>query len=183
MFTIVSLLRGINVGGNKRIKMEDLRTLYAEMGLRNTKTILASGNAVFQCANDDLVAVRAQLEAGILDHYGFVVKVLLRTASEMQALTEHHPYSAAELDEPKKILVVFLEHVPSASALGTLQTAHAGPERIMHDGAHLFCFYPDGMGRSKLDNAFIERHLQQVGTGRNWNTVQKLAALVRDLSA
>ncbi len=173
----ISLLRGINVGGNKRIKMAELKDLYESLGLMGTQTLLQSGNAVFYTGVNDAAAVADRIETGIKARFGFESRIILRTVEAFRAVVEKHPYSPEQLKEPKKILVMFLRDVPDADAIAQLKTDHQGREEITIIGQEAYLFYTDGMGLSKLDNNFIERRLKCSGTGRNWNTTNHLLEL------
>ncbi|MBK9123188.1 MAG: DUF1697 domain-containing protein [Chloroflexi bacterium] len=174
----VSLLRGINVGGNKRIKMADLKGLYEALGLRSVSTLLQSGNVVFESDTADASGLTSKLEAAIVHHFGFESKVMLRSGQRLAEIVAGVPLTPEQLAEPSRILVTFLRETPSDDRIAALHEAHAGPEKLQVRGDTLYAFYPDGMGPSKLDNAFVERRLKTLGTGRSWNTVTKLLALV-----
>lgn len=180
MPVIISLLRGINVGGHKKIKMAQLRELYESLGLRSTRTILQSGNAVLVTKDQDLSAIGAKIERGILDTFGFEVQVLLRTAQEFRAIFEYLPFNEAELGQASKLAIVYLAESPTDDTLADLKTSIPGPEVIRAHGKELFITYPDGMARSKLTNQFIERRLGMTATARNWNTSQKILSLLAD---
>lgn len=177
MPVLISLLRGINVGGNKKIKMAELRALYEALGFTNVRTLLQSGNVVFESENANPEQVAGQIEAAVVERFGFESKVIIRTRDQLQAVIADHPFSADQLAEPGKLLIAFLKSEPDAQQLEALREAHTGSEIIHHRGSELYIYYPDSMGRSKLDNSFIERRLKTISTGRNWNTVNKLLAL------
>ncbi|MBK8024784.1 MAG: DUF1697 domain-containing protein [Chloroflexi bacterium] len=177
MPTYISLLRGINVGGNKKVPMADLKTLYESLGFAGARTLLQSGNAVFASERTDLDGIVRDLEAGIRQRFGFESRIVLRTAEQWVAVVAAHPFTPEQIAEPSKILVTFLADIPSEEAIAALLAAHQGPEQIHVLGREVFTFYADGMGRSKLDLTFVERRLKTIGTGRNWNTVLKLLAL------
>jgi uncharacterized protein (DUF1697 family) len=173
----ISLLRGINVGGNKKIQMAELKTLYQSLGFGQAQTLLQSGNVVFTAESPDPDALAARIEAAVEARFGFQSLIILRTPAQLRAVFERHPFTADQLADPGKILVMFLQNAPDAQAVESLRQAHTGPEIIHPGGQELYIYYTDGMGRSKLDNGFIERRLKTTGTGRNWNTVSKLLAL------
>jgi uncharacterized protein (DUF1697 family) len=175
MPTFISLLRGINVVGNKKIKMEALRALYQSLNLANPRTLLQSGNAVFQTDLIDERQLAKHIEDGIEQTFGFHSKIFIRTLDQFRAVVENHPYSPDQLTDPAKLLVMFFETTPES--IETLLSAHTGPETFHLKGRELYITYPDGMGRSKLSNVLIEKKLKLLGTGRNWNTVTKLLIL------
>jgi uncharacterized protein (DUF1697 family) len=173
----ISLLRGINVGGHKKIKMADLRALYESLDFTGTKTILQSGNAIFESQQSDRVQLSKQIEAAIEEHFDFHTHIIIRTTAEMKDVIERNPFSAEQETDPKKLLVMFLSAVPDAAAIDNLRQAHSGSEKIQSSGQELYLYYPDGAGRSKLTTTLIEKKLAIVGTARNWNTVSKLVVL------
>lgn len=181
MVVAVSLLRGINVGGHNKIRMADLRELYASLGFRNTRTLLQSGNAVFETAESDIALVGRQIEAGIRRAFDLEIRVIMRSAAEFDAIFLRHPFSAEQLEEARKVAVVFLSDAPTADALNELRASNTGPEIIQADGRELYIFYTEGMARSKLDNKRIERHLRLDSTARNWNTCLKLRQLLHEM--
>lgn len=172
----ISLLRGINVGGNTTIKMDELRDLYASQGLSNVQTVLQSGNVVFQSPLTDSLALSHSLEAGISQRFGLHTRVFLRTLDEFKAMLGRNPFSADESD-PARMVVMFLSDIPTGEAVESLKKAYDGPETMYFRGTEVFLYYPDGQGRSRLTNVFIERKLNVSGTARNWNTVNRLLAL------
>ena len=178
MPVVISFLRGINVGGHKKIKMAQLRALYTSLGLRDTRTILQSGNAIFKTDETDLALIQAKIEGGIRDQFGFDVRVMLRGTADFRSIFDRHPFAAEQLSEPRKIAVVFLSGAPSLEAVEYLRENNPGREIICADGQELFVFYIDGQARSKLDNNRIERALGLQSTARNWNTCQRLLKLL-----
>jgi uncharacterized protein (DUF1697 family) len=177
MLSMISLLRGINVG-NKQIKMAVLKALYEQQGFARVQTLLQSGNVMFETELTDVDQLATQLEASIKAQFGFESRIVLRTRDQWRDVLQRQPFTAQQLAEPSKVLVTFLLATPTADDITALLNAHIGSETIHVDGREVYAYFPDGMGRSKLDNGLIERKLKTVGTGRNWNTVNKLAALV-----
>ena len=162
----IALLRGINVGGNKMLAMSALRDIAVKLGLREPRTLLQSGNLVFESGKSP-----AQLERlleGELDD----VAVVVRTPAEWREVIARNPFAEEAERDPGHLHVMSLKQAAAADAI-----QWPGPERLHADGRHLYLYYPDGAGRSKLTNSFIERKIGTLGTARNWNTVMKLAAL------
>jgi uncharacterized protein (DUF1697 family) len=175
MAVIVSLLRGINVGGNRKIKMDDLRALYESLGLRNPKTYIQSGNVVFQTGQKDLDKLALSLNAAIERSYGFRADAVLRTLTDLKAMHTANPFAARPVD-PAKNLVIFLSGQLTPEHAATVCGLCLAPEEIHADGRHFHCHFPAGMGQSKLPMA-IDKNLKKlniIGTARNWNTVLKL---------
>ena len=176
--TYISILRGINVSGQKKIKMADLRTLYQENGFENVSTYIQSGNVVFDSSEVDRSKLRSFIENVIEDHYEFHVPVDLRTNLEIKAVIENCPYEeAVNEDNATKILVTFLRSIPSEENIMALSQYVNPPEKLIVQGAQVYLYCPNGYGRSKLNNTFLERKLGVSATTRNWRSVKKIYEL------
>jgi uncharacterized protein (DUF1697 family) len=184
-----ALLRGINVGGNKKIAMADLRLLLSGLGHGEVSTLLQSGNAVFTAATADAPRLAAQIEAALADQLGLTSSVLLRTHQQLAAVVDENPFPSAE-DEPSKHLVQFLFQPLTKADRDKITAFDAtgfAPEEFRLGPEVIYFRFPDGIGRSKLGDAFAKYVVANFGkpvdrpvmTGRNWNTVRKL----RDLTA
>ncbi|MEU2059992.1 DUF1697 domain-containing protein [Streptomyces sp. NPDC013455] len=173
----VALLRGINVGGKAKIAMKDLRDLFAAMGFEDVRTYLQSGNVVFTAAGARVPAdLAASIGQRIADDLGVRAEVLLRSSASLARTLAGNPYAALE-DDPAKLHVTFLAREPTAdeAARLTVPAGETGVFTLAGDEIHLHV--PDGYGRTKLDNAFIERRLGIPATTRNWRTVNALYEL------
>lgn len=176
MMTYISLLRGINVGGHKKIKMADLRRLYEQLGLSGVQSYVQSGNVVFNSANTDRAELKQQIESAIEAAYHFYVPVLLRTAVELRAIVAANPFSA-EVDDNKHQYVLFLDRLPTADELANVTLPANTNDHFVPLGDALVVHYANGAGRSKLTTNFFERKLGIAGTARNWRTVNNLAVM------
>lgn len=173
MTTYAALLRGINVGGHKKVPMAELRQLMSGLGWSEVRTYLQSGNAVFTTGDSD---PGTRLERALARHFGFEVRCLVRTADELRTVVANCPYPAAELD-PAKLLVLFLEEAPKEGHFDSVDAAAFEPDTFHHVGSAVYCHFPDGMGRSKLPAALEAVRPKVLMTGRNWRTVQRLLEL------
>jgi uncharacterized protein (DUF1697 family) len=171
----IALLRAVNVGG-RTMKMADLVAMARELGLEAPKTLLQSGNLVFQAAGAD-AALEAKLEAEAEKRFGYATDFIVRSAREWRALIEANPFPRAAEDDPSHLLVMSLKTKPAAGGLERLREAIKGPEQVDLAGRDLYLVYPRGIGTSRLTITVIEHVLGVRCTGRNWNTVQKLADL------
>jgi uncharacterized protein (DUF1697 family) len=170
MKVFVALLRAINVGGTGKLAMGDLRQLCEEAGFKDCRTYIQSGNAVFRSALSE-PSVKAKLEKSLATLFGKSSGALVRTRAELQAIIKDNPFKSAEAN---RVLVLFMDEPLPRDALKGLQIP--GREKVRVEGREIFIHFPDGMGRSKLKVPFA-----QTGTGRNMNTVVKLAALAAEL--
>jgi uncharacterized protein (DUF1697 family) len=178
MTSYIALLRGVNVGGHKRIAMADLRALVTELGFAGPRTLLQSGNLVFESDTRAPAQLERRLEAGCRDGLGMDVDFFVRSAREWAAVVTCNPFPDEAEHDPGHLLVMLLKKPAGSSSAKRLQEAIAGREIVRARGRELYITYPDGIGRSRLTNAVIEKHLGTRGTARNWNTVRKLAAAV-----
>lgn len=183
MAVIISMLRGINVGGHNLIKMDALRALYKSLGLRDPQTYLQTGNVVFTTDKRDLVALAKRIEDAVERGFGFRPSVILRTTSELREVTARNPFAKRTGIEPNKLLVNFLASSPGAETRGKVLSLKIEPEELRMDGRELYIYFPNGMARPKMSWAVLERTLQIPGTGRNWNSVTKLLEMAEKMEA
>jgi uncharacterized protein (DUF1697 family) len=174
----VALLRGVNVGGHGKVAMTDLKAMLAELGFASARTLLQSGNAVFRGDDRDDAALEALLEQEAATRLDLRTEFFVRTPDEWRALIDANPLPDIAEGDPGHLLVMFLKDPPKAAAVDALQQRITGPEVVRSGARHVYISYPEGMGNSRLTGAVIERALDTRCTGRNWNTVRKLAALV-----
>jgi uncharacterized protein (DUF1697 family) len=174
----VSLLRGVNLGPHRRMKMEALRAVYEGLGLRNVQTLLQSGNVLFCCAERGYAKLGARIEDAVEREFGFRAASVHRTASELRDVVARSPFAGRDGIDPSRLLVNFLGSAPDPEAQARLTALRVEPEEIRVVGSELFIYYPNGMARPKLTAAQLDRALGKLpATGRNWNTVVKLTEL------
>jgi len=177
MNTYIALLRGINVGGHNQVAMADLRDLLTQLGFADVRSLLQSGNLIFGATRRTAAQLERLLETEAAKRLGLQTDFFIRTAKEWDSVVANNPFQKEAARDPGHLVVMFLKEAPSASAVKALQQAITGREIVRAAGKHLYITYPDGIGRSRLTNAVIDKQLETRGTGRNWNTVLKLAAL------
>ncbi len=172
----IALLRGINVGGNKKVPMARLRELMEGLGYTDVATLLQSGNAVFTSKEKSPAKVVKQLEAAIAGEFGFEVSVVLRTRDELAAAIQANPLPGAE-EAPSWFLVTFLSDVPDPKRLAAIDPAAYLPDEFRLVGREIYARFPKGIGTSKLATVLGGLKLGVTPTARNWNTVTKLLEL------
>jgi uncharacterized protein (DUF1697 family) len=172
----VIMLRGINLGPNRRVPMADLRALFSEAGHGNVRTYVQSGNVVLEST-----ATPAELEreaaALISERFGFDVPVIVRTGRQLAAVVKRNPLGDVA-DEPKRYQVSFLAAKPSADVVRALEETVAGEEQVTCHGREIYSWHPDGVARSKLATALSGKKLG-TATARNWTTVTTLLEMAR----
>jgi uncharacterized protein (DUF1697 family) len=176
--THIALLRAINVGGHKPVAMADLRDLLSELGFGDPRSLLQSGNLVFDAGRLKGPALERLLEQKAAQRFNHHTDIMVRTAAELKTVVRRNPFHDQAERDPGHLVVVFLKSAPGRRAYDALRAAISGPELVYGDGRQAYVIYPAGIGRSRLTNAVIERKLATRGTARNWNTVMKLAALI-----
>lgn len=181
MNTHVMLLRGINVGGCHSLPMKELRALLEELGCRNVRTYIQSGNVVLQCPAKLASQLGKKTTAAVAKRRGFEPAVRLLSRREFVAAAEANPYPEAAT-EPKTLHVGFLDKVPPYPDLETIDSLRSKRERFHLDGKVSYLHAPDGIGRSKLAEK-VEKLLGVSMTGRNWRTVCKIRDMVEEVES
>jgi uncharacterized protein (DUF1697 family) len=176
MPVIVSLLRGVNVGG-RQIKMDALRELYESLGLRQVQTFIQSGNVICAVSTRDLPRLAKRLEKAIERTFGFPCDVVLRTGAELREALARNPFADRVDIDPAKLLVTFLADEPDPKDCAKVRAMSAGTEELFLDGRHVYIYFHNGLARPKLSWPLIGKALNTPATARNLNTVQKLLAL------
>jgi uncharacterized protein (DUF1697 family) len=177
--TYIALLRAINIGAHNRIAMADLRAMCDRIDLPNAKTLLVSGNLVFESGIPSSEKLERLLEAASTKHLDVTTDYFVRSAQEWQAIIDANPFPAEAKKDPARLILMCLRAAPSAGAVRALQSAINGRETVGANGKQAYFIYPDGMGNSKLTIAMIEKAFGTRGTARNWNTVLKLGGLTK----
>jgi Uncharacterized protein conserved in bacteria len=182
MAIYLSLLRGINIGGHKKIKMSDLKELYESLGFGQVTTYIQSGNVLFAAeTNEADEALSLRISKSIEDRFGFDVPVVIRTKEEIQRIVAQNPFAEEAETAPDKLVVMFLGSMPDTATLEKIKAKIADNSRFTLIGNTLYFFYPDGYGQTKWHSNFFEKQLRTTVTARNWATTCKLAAMTTNI--
>lgn len=173
----ISLLRGINVGAHKRMKMQQLRACCMELGFEQIATYIQSGNLVFRAGKLSPEAVSKKVEKQIESSFGFHADVITRTAEEMKKIIASNPLLKEPGTDASKLHVVFLPGAPSTEAVKKFDSVILAPDRVRVAGSEIYFYFPNGVSGSSLWKHNLDRVLGISGTMRNWNTVNKLVAM------
>ncbi|MEU3839573.1 DUF1697 domain-containing protein [Streptomyces sp. NPDC028635] len=178
MTTYAALLRGINVGGSRKLPMADLRTLMTGLGLDDVRTYLQSGQAVFSSAHGDEDSLAADLTAAIERQSGFRVDVIVRDHAYLSAVADACPFPADRL-EAKQLHVTYFSEQVGLGRFAEIDPAAYAPEEFRLGDRALYLYAPEGLGRSKLAEALSRPRVNKglIATSRNWNTVVKLVEM------
>jgi uncharacterized protein (DUF1697 family) len=166
---MAAFIRGINVGGHRPVAMGDLRRVFAGLGLGDVRTLLQSGNVVFT-TTQTAARLRPVIEAACADQLDLHTTVILRTEAEMKNVVARNPFAYTDA---AKLHIIFLADKPAAAAVAKHDPQRFAPDEWVLDGRHVYVWYPNGAGRSKLRLDF-----GTPATARNWNTVTKVLALM-----
>ena len=175
MTTFISILRGINVSGQKKIQMADLRALFEDLGFQNVTTFIQSGNVIFK--TEEALDLSLRIEKEIFKRYRFNVPVILRTSDEMIAILETNPFIQENHIDTDRLYLTFLAESPRQELITKVEVMNFNPERFVVVGREIYLYCPEGYGRTKLNNNFFEKKLDITATTRNWKTVNKLSEL------
>jgi uncharacterized protein (DUF1697 family) len=181
MPVVISLLRGVNLGGHNKIKMEALRGLYESLGMQNVQTHVQSGNVVFKTKERDLVRLSRLIEDAIEKKFGFRTDVVFRTSVEVRDVIARNPFAQRRNIDPSRLLVTFLATDPGTEARERVSKLDTQPDELYVDGREVYTYFVGSMARPQISWMAIAKMLKTPGTGRNWNTVRKLLEIAEKL--
>jgi uncharacterized protein (DUF1697 family) len=174
MPTYISLIRGINVGGHKKLKMDELRKAVEALGFAQVRTYVQSGNLVFQAPKQATAAVSKKIEAVILKKFGYEVSVITKTPEELKAAIESNPFLKGKAVAEERLYVTFLSGCPEPANVKRLDAVSSGADEYRWQDNVIYFHLPNGAGNSKLATAPFEKWFSVRATTRNWRTVNNL---------
>lgn len=184
MTTYISILRGINVSGAKKILMNDLKALYEGLKFSMVTTYIQSGNVIFQAAdNISDEEATARIKQAIFQKYNFDVPVLVRTADEMKTTQRINPFLDNKNLNIEKLHVTFLAELPKQEYLVSIKGFNYSPDQFVIIGKDVFLHCPNGYGTTKLSNSFFENNLKISATTRNWRTVNAMVEIATKIKS
>ena len=178
MAKFIALLRGINVSGQKKIKMSDLKILFEDLSFTNVETYIQSGNVLFSSNSNNNKNIQDKIENKILNKFGFSVKVIIKTPDELWYALSNNPFLKDKKKDTGKIYFTFLSENPTAVNIKKLNEVDYSPEGYIIDGDIVYLFFPNGYGKAKMNNNFFEKKLNVFATTRNHKTVKTLFTLI-----
>lgn len=181
MSVVIAMLRGVNVGSNHRIKMEELRAMCETLQLRGAQTYVQSGNVIFRTNERDTAKLAKKIEDAIEKKFGFRCDVICRSTVEMKRIVAKNPFARRRGIDPSKLLITFLSDDPGDQARAEIRTVKVEPEELWIEGRECFVYFPGGMGHSKFSWPQIGKRLNVSGTGRNWNSVMKMLEMAEKM--
>ncbi len=172
--TYVALLRGINLGGHKIVKMDQLRRAFQGLGFDDVKTYIQSGNVVFKGRAQAPENLVKRIERKVLRRFGFPVPVVVKTAAEIGEVIKNNPLLKEKGIDLSKLHVTFLSRAPEKGALKMLDAIAAAPDQFRCSGAAVYLYCPNGYHETRVSNNVLEKTLKVGTTTRNWKTVNQL---------
>jgi uncharacterized protein (DUF1697 family) len=176
MATYLSILRGINVSGQKTIKMDALKALYESIGFKNITTYIQSGNVVFE--SKPLKNMDEYIKHKIADKFGFEVPIIILTKEEIQSIVESNPFLKEKNIELDKLHITFLAEMPTKENLSKIAEYNYEPDVFIIQNKAVYLHCPKGYGNTKLNNTFFENKLKVTATTRNWKTSNELVKIM-----
>ncbi|MBI4549189.1 MAG: DUF1697 domain-containing protein [Ignavibacteriae bacterium] len=183
MPTYISLLRGVNVSGQKPLKSTDLAKTYLALGFSNARTYIQSGNVVFKSERGNVEDIRNLIESGIRRDFAIDVPVILRSLTEFRKIVKRNPFLRQKNVDQSKLHVTFLSSHPKKQALHNLTVKTKREEAYKLIGREIYLYCPYGYAKTKLTNNVFEAKLNVLTTTRNWRTVCKLLALAESVES
>ncbi len=176
----VAMLRGINLGPHKRVKMEALRKSFESLGFKSVRTYIQSGNVVFKAAKTSSARLCKKIEEQITRDFGFSCLTILRTQAELRKVIEENPFLKRSGASPDKAHVIFLSETPEAGVLKQLEGLTKAPDESCCLGQEIYLHLPNGFAQSSLVHNPVERKLLTRATTRNWRTVNNIYQMCMD---
>ena len=174
MKTYIALLRGVNVGGHRKIKMVDLKELLNKMGFKDVATYIQSGNVVFKSSITKTSELEGKIKKGIAKTFSLDVPVLVKTHKELKSIFDKNPFTETSDIENKRIYFALLKEMPQPELITAFQKVKFQGELFVVAEDCVYLNYSIGAGKAKLNNNLIERKLKVSATARNYNTMVKL---------
>ncbi len=173
MQTYISMLRGINVSGSKKIKMVELKALYEKLKFKEVQTFIQSGNVIFKSKKSEAAIIKTIYD-GLKKEWNYDVTIILKTPDEIQKIISNNPYLKEQDADIKKLYVTFLEKLPTNDSLDVLKEFPSGKDQFAVIGKEIYVFYDESLSNSKIHNNFFERKLKVGATTRNWNSLNRM---------
>jgi uncharacterized protein (DUF1697 family) len=181
MVTYVSILRGINVGGHRLIKMVDLKILLSNLGFSNVQTYIQSGNIIFQFTETSEKVLEDIICSAIKKQYNFDVPTMVKGIAEMKNLLANNPFLKDETKDISYMHVTYLDRIPDHEKFDSLANSNYKDDEYILVGKNIYIYCPNGYGNTKLHNSFFESKLNVNATTRNWKTTRELIAMAEKI--
>ena len=173
----VALFRGINVGGHNKIKMDELRAMFSELGFENVKSYIASGNVAFDTKKKNDSSLSTAISKAVKENFALDIEVMVRSQTDVESVLSSNPFEKEHDDDHTKLFVVFLKSPLSAANAELLVSHNNENEKFVVAGSEVYALSKKGFMKSILAKKYIDNKLKTPATARNWRTVGKIAEL------
>jgi len=174
MTRYIAFLRGVNVGGNKIIKMEKLRSIYEDLKLKNVRTFIQSGNVIFDTDEKDSDSLTKKIEKQLLKSLGYEVAAMLRFVSEIEALIKINPFKKSKLNDVVCLYLTLLHDKPTNDLKKSLIASSDDIATFKIIGKEVYTLYQRSKAKHPFSNNFVEKKLKVAATTRNWTVINKI---------
>ncbi len=181
MITYISLLRGINIGGHKKIKMDSLRENFSSLGYNNIKTYIQSGNILFCSKEEDKTKLEKDISSMIMDKYGFDIPVLVLNSAELNEVINNNPFANSINYNKEFIHITFLSNEAKEINFKEIDCKKESEDEYKIINKAIYLYLPKGYGNTKIHNNFFEKLLKTQATTRNWKTCIELLEMSKQL--
>jgi uncharacterized protein (DUF1697 family) len=178
MPVLLAMLRGINVSGQKKVPMLQLKAMFEDLKFKNVRTYIQSGNVIFESKETNEAALSKKISKKILEEFGFEVSVVVRTADELLSVIKKNPFIKEKNVLLDRLYISFLSEAPVKENLEKIRLPEGTTDRFVIAGKEVYLYCPGGYGETKLSNNFFENKLKVVATTRNWKTTNTLLEMM-----
>jgi uncharacterized protein (DUF1697 family) len=182
MIILISILRGINLGGRNTVKMDDLRKLFIDLGFINVRTYIQSGNIIYQSKKLTSKQVNEVIESNIKRRFGFDVPAVTLQLEELTEICRSNPFTKDNTKDTSFLHVTFLSARPKAGDINKIKEQDFKPDEFREGGNVIYVYCPGGYGRTKLSNSFFEKKLKVTATTRNWKVTNELLSIAKEIT-
>lgn len=173
----IAMIRGINVSGQKLIKMTELQKMFEDLKFKNVMTYIQSGNVLFDDKNKNTTTFSKKIEKKIQERFGFDVTAIILTGTELKTVIDQNPFLKRKGIDEGKLYITFLSDIPDSTLINKMGEVDYNPEEYVISDNIVYLYVPNGLGKAKLNNNYFESKLKVKGTTRNWNTANILYEL------
>ena len=174
------MIRGINVSGQKKIKMDELRKMYEDIGFKKVTSYIQSGNVLFEDKSKNQNELAKRIEKKISEHFGYDVSLFVLTPDELKSIRKLNPFVKRKDVDVRRLYVSILLNKPDSALVEKLIVVNFEPDEFVINDKTIYLYCPVSYGNSKLSNNYFENKLKVIATTRNWNTVNELIRLADD---
>jgi len=181
MGAFIGFLRGVNVGGKGKVPMAELKSLLETLGFENVKTVLQSGNVVFTAKRGTAVVLGKKIEAAIEKAFKYQSDVHLLSPAQLRKIVDGNPFAAEAKKDPSHLIALIVSEAPARDAQAKIEALAAPTEKVKVTPHAVYLYHGGGIARTKIMGGALDRALSTRGTGRNWNTLNKMLELAEAL--